>query len=272
MQDGSVVMEKAIVKGEAYINKGTIKNATLNDVVINGAFANTFKDGFYILGGDGSIIVSTPGLQNNNNVVIPSQGGTWAYSISIPFSNKYNGFRAIIMNGRFNNAFPNGTLKANAPSGKYFYENGKTSNSLVLNEYEAVEMIGYGDDNTFFGWIILRRFYTNPQHMRGRPLHASYMGIVTSSGTLSKVMRYDNATVTVSRTDAGRYKVTINPGFSAVNNYMVFATCDATGQGKTGRFAAVYDKTTNGFMVYTGDDNSPNDSGFVFMIINTTDF
>lgn len=272
MQDGSVVMEKAIVKGEAHINKGTIKNATLNDVVINGAFTNAFKDGFYILGEDDSIIISTPGLQNNNNVVIPSQGGTWDYSISIPFTNKYNGFRVIIMNGRFNNTFPNGTLNANAPSGKYFYENGKTSNSLVLNEYEAVEMIGYGDDNTFFGWIILRRFYTAPDNMRGRPLHASYMGIVTSSGSLSKVMRYDNATVTVSKTGTGRYKVTINPGFTTVNNYIVFATCDATGQGTTGRYAAVYDKTASSFMVYTGDDSSPNDSGFVFMIINTTDF
>lgn len=271
-QDGSVVMEKAVVKGEAYINKGSIKNATLNDVIINGAFTNAFKDGYYVLGGSGGIIISTPGLQNNNNVVIPSQGGSWNYSITIPFTNKYSGFRAIIMNGRFNGTFPDGTLNASAPSGKYFYENGKTSNKLVINEYEAVEMIGYGDDSTFFGWIILRRFYTAPDNMRGRPLHASYMGIVTSSGTLSKVMRYDNDTVTVSRTGAGRYKVTINPGFSSANNYMVFATCDATGESTTGRYAAVYEKQANSFMVYTGDDDSPNDSGFVFMIINTTDF
>lgn len=271
-QDGSVVMEKAVVKGEAYINKGSIKNATLNDVIINGAFTNAFKDGYYVLGESGGIIISTPGLQNNNNVVIPSQGGSWNYSITIPFTNKYSGFRAIIMNGRFNGTFPDGTLNASAPSGKYFYENGKTSNKLVINEYEAVEMIGYGDDSTFFGWIILQRFYTAPDNMRGRPLHASYMGIVTSSGTLSKVMRYDNDTVTVSRTGAGRYKVTINPGFSSANNYMVFATCDATGKSTTGRYAAVYEKQANSFMVYTGDDDSPNDSGFVFMIINTTDF
>ena len=204
--------------------------------------------------------------------MIPSQGGSWNYAISIPFTTKYNGFRAIIMNGRFNNTYPNGTLNASAPSGKYFFENGKTSQTLVIDEYEAVEMIGYGDDNLFFGWIILRRFYTKPDNMRGRPLHASYMGIVTSSGSLSKLMCYDNATIKVSRTGTGRYKVSIDPPFSTSNNYMVFATCNATGQGTTGRFASVYDKTSGSFMVYTGDDSSPNDSGFDFMIINTTDF
>lgn len=272
MQDGSVVMENAVVKGEAHINKGSVKNATLDDVVINGAFTNAFKGGYFVLGAGSGIVVSNPGLQNNNNVVIPSQGGSWNYSITIPFTNKYNGFRAIIMNGRFNNTYPSGTLNASAPSGKYFFENGKTSQTLVIDEYEAVEMIGYGDDNLFFGWIILRRFYTKPDNMRGRPLHASYMGIVTSSGSLSKVMRYDNATITVARTGTGRYKVTINPSFSTTNNYMVFATCDATGQGTTGRYASVYEKTNGSFMVYTGDDDSPNDSGFVFLIINTTDF
>jgi hypothetical protein len=272
MQNGSVVMENAVVKGEAHINKGTIKNATLDDVVVNGAFTNAFKDGYFVLGGGSGVVVSSPGLQNNNNVVIPSQGGNFNYSITLPFTNKYNGFRAIVMNGRFNNTYPNGTLSASAPSGKYFFENGKTFQSLVIDEYEAVEMIGYGDDNLFFGWIILRRFYTKPDNMRGRPLHASYMGIVTSSGSLSKVMRYDNATISVSRTGVGRYKVTINPSFSTTDNYMVFATCDATGQGTIGRFASVYDKTSGSFMVYTGDDDSPNDSGFVFLIINTTDF
>ena len=271
-QDGSVVMEKAIVKGEAYINKGTIKFTTLTDVVINGSFTNAFQNGYYVVGGGNGITISTPGLQNNNNVVITANGGSWQTAIQIPFDLKYSGFRAIVMNGQFNGNYPYGALSASAPSGKYFYENGKTYQTLTLNEYEAVEMIGYGDNQKFYGWIILRRFYTDPTHMRGRTLHAAYMGNVSHDGTLKKVMRYDAATVTVKKTDTGRYSVAINPPFTDANNYIVFATCDTTEGGTTGRFAAIYNKTAQGFNVYTGDDNSPNNSGFTFMIINTTDW
>lgn len=273
MQNGSVVMENAVVKGEAHINKGDVKNIELTDVRIHGSFTNAFQNGYYALGGDGGISVSTLGLQNNNNVVITGTGGLWGTAFQIPFDLKYSGFRAIILNGRFGTDYPSGAISSNkAPSGKYFYENGKTYTSLNINPYEAVEMIGYGDTRTFFGWIILRRFYTAPDNMRGFPFHVSYMGMVNQSGGMIKVKRYDGASVNSSRIGTGRYRITINPGFSSVNNYLVFATCDATSQGDVGRYASVYNKQTGSFCVYTGDDSSSNDSAFTFMVVNTTDF
>lgn len=276
MQDGSVVMEKATVKGEAYINKGTITNADLNNVIIKGSIANAFRNGYYKLGGSagGEIIVSTLGLQNNNNVVITgTSGGGWNTAFTIPFTLEYSGFRAIIMNDYFNGQTPVGVIVSNtAPSGKYFYENGRTYNTLSINPYEAVEMIGYGDNSKFYGWIILRRFYTKATNMRGLPFKVSYMGMVNQSGGLIKLHRYDTATITTSRLGTGHYRVRISPGFSSVNNYLVFATCDSTSQGSVGRYASIYAKNTTYFDVYTGDDASANDSGFSFMIVNTTDF
>lgn len=275
MQDGSVVMEKATVKGEAYINKGTINNADLDNVVINGSIANAFKNGYFKLGGSegGSIIVSTLGLQNNNNVVITGTSSSWNTAFQIPFTMEYSGFRAIIMNDYFNGQTPVGQIASNkAPSGKYFYENGRTYNTLTILPYEAVEMIGLGDDSKFYGWIILRRFYTKATNMRGLPFKVSYMGMVNQSGGLIKLHRYDTATVTTSRIGTGHYRIRINPGFSSVNNYLVFLTCDATSQGSVGRYAGVYAKNTSYFDVYTGDDSSANDSAFSFMIVNTTDF
>lgn len=276
MQDGSVVMEKATVKGEAYINKGTITNADLNNVIIKGSIANAFRNGYYKLGGsaEGEIIVSTLGLQNNNNVVITgTSGGGWNTAFTIPFTLEYSGFRAIIMNDYFNGQTPVGVIVSNtAPSGKYFYENGRTYNTLSINPYEAVEMIGYGDNSKFYGWIILRRFYTKATNMRGLPFKVSYMGMVNQSGGLIKLHRYDTATITTSRLGTGHYRVRISPGFSSVNNYLVFATCDSTSQGSVGRYASIYAKNTTYFDVYTGDDASANDSGFSFMIVNTTDF
>lgn len=275
MQDGSVVMEKATVKGEAYINKGTITNADLNNVTIKGSIANAFRNGYYKLGGSagGEIIVSTLGLQNNNNVVITGTSGGWNTAFTIPFTLEYSGFRAIIMNDYFNGQTPVGVIASNtAPSGKYFYENGRTYNTLSINPYEAVEMIGYGDNSKFYGWIILRRFYTKATNMRGLPFKVSYMGMVDQSGGLIKLHRYDTATITTSRLGTGHYRVRISPGFSSVNNYLVFATCDSTSQGSVGRYASIYAKNTTYFDVYTGDDASANDSGFSFMIVNTTDF
>lgn len=275
MQDGSVVMEKATVKGEAYINKGTINNADLDNVVINGSIANAFKNGYFKLGGSegGGIIVSTLGLQNNNNVVITGTSSGWNTAFQIPFTMEYSGFRAIIMNDYFNGQTPVGQIVSNtAPSGKYFYENGRTYNKLTILPYEAVEMIGLGDDSKFYGWIILRRFYTKTTNMRGLPFKVSYMGMVNQSGGLIKLHRYDTATVTTSRIGTGHYRIRINPGFSSVNNYLVFLTCDATSQGSVGRYAGVYAKNASYFDVYTGDDASANDSAFSFMIVNTTDF
>lgn len=276
MQDGSVVMEKATVKGEAYINKGTITNADLNNVIIKGSIANAFRNGYFALGGSagGEITVSTLGLQNNNNVVITgTSSGGWNTAFTIPFTLEYSGFRAIIMNDYFNGQTPVGVIVSNtAPSGKYFYENGRTYRTLSINPYEAVEMIGYGDNSKFYGWIILRRFYTKATYMRGLPFKVSYMGMVNQSGGLIKLHRYDTATITTSRLGTGHYRVRISPGFSSVNNYLVFATCDSTSQGSVGRYASIYAKNTTYFDVYTGDDASANDSGFSFMIVNTTDF
>ena len=274
MQDGSVVMEKATVKGEAYINKGTINNADLNNVIIKGSIANAFRNGYFALGGSagGEIMMSTLGLQNNNNVVITGTSSGWNMAFQVPFTLEYSGFRAIIMNDYFNGQTPVGVIQASAPSGKYYYENGRTYNTLSLNPYEAVEMIGYGDNSKFYGWIILRRFYTKATNMRGLPFKVSYMGMVNQSGGLIKLHRYDTATVTTSRIGTGHYRIRINPGFSAVNNYLVFLTCDATSQGSVGRYAAVYAKNASYFDVYTGDDSSANDSAFSFMIVNTTDF
>ena len=108
--------------------------------------------------------------------------------------------------------------------------------------------------------------------MRGLPFKVSYMGMVNQSGGLIKLHRYDTATITTSRLGTGHYRVRISPGFSSVNNYLVFATCDSTSQGSVGRYASIYAKNTTYFDVYTGDDASANDSGFSFMIVNTTDF
>lgn len=89
---------KILENGSIETIKATIKNSELTDVIINGTLRTPFRDGYYVLSADGPLTVSTLGLQNNNNVVIPIPGGGWQTAVVIPFSSEYNGFRAIIMN------------------------------------------------------------------------------------------------------------------------------------------------------------------------------
>lgn len=260
-QDGSGALAKNKIKWNA---NGVleVQNSQLTNVLIDGAIKTPFRDGQYSLSTDGPISVSMPGLQNNNNVVIPGAGGSWSTAVSIPFTTDYNGFRAIIMNDDWNSEKTGGSWSVDAPDGKYFYEDGIAKKTLTLNAYTGVEMIGYGDSNTFKGWIILNRIERTGN--KGFPLHICFCGIV-NNGSLVRIKKYNDEEITVSRLSEGIYRVNFGQAWSSVDNYMVFLTGQAN---EAGRYASLYRKTTTYFDVYCGDDASANDGNFQFMIVN----
>lgn len=260
-QDGSGALAKNKIKWNA---NGVleVQNSQLTNVLIDGAIKTPFRDGQYSLSTDGPISVSMPGLQNNNNVVIPGAGGSWNTAVSIPFTTDYNGFRAIIMNDDWNSEKTGGSWSVDAPDGKYFYEDGIAKKTLTLNAYTGVEMIGYGDSNTFKGWIILNRIERTGN--KGFPLHICFCGIV-NNGSLVRIKKYNDEEITVSRLSEGIYRVNFGQAWSSVDNYMVFLTGQAN---EAGRYASLYRKTTTYFDVYCGDDTSANDGNFQFMIVN----
>lgn len=260
-QDGSGALAKNKIKWNA---NGVleVQNSQLTNVLIDGAIKTPFRDGQYFLSTDGPISVSIPGLQNNNNVVIPGAGGSWSTAVFIPFTTDYNGFRAIIMNDDWNSEKTGGSWSVDAPDGKYFYEDGIAKKTLTLNAYTGVEMIGYGDSNTFKGWIILNRIERTGN--KGFPLHICFCGIV-NNGSLVRIKKYNDEEITVSRLSEGIYRVNFGQAWSSVNNYMVFLTGQAN---EAGRYASLYRKTTTYFDVYCGDDASANDGNFQFMIVN----
>lgn len=241
-----------------------VQNSRLTNVIIDGAIKTPFQDGKYVLGDDGPVTFSTTGLQNNNNVVIPGAGNGWNLNVIIPFDVKYNGFRAIIMNDDWGSEVAGGAWSVEAPSGKYFYENGIAKKILQLMPYTGVEMIGYGDTNTFKGWIILNRI--EKVGNKGFPLHVCFCGIV-KDGQLTKINKYNDENITVSKQSKGIYRVTFGQPWSSVDNYMVFLTGQAE---NSGRYASIYQKTTTYFDVYCGDDETPNDGDFQFMVVNVS--
>ncbi|MDR2890764.1 MAG: hypothetical protein LBV18_04070 [Alistipes sp.] len=252
--------------GSLTAKKVNVTSGIFTDVVIQGSLRCAFRDGYYSLGSSGGISVGTLGLQNNNHVVIPGAPGGWVNSIVVPWTSEYNGFRAIILNDDWGGSAAAGLISANAPAGKYFWEHGRPMSSLDISPKTGVEMIGLGEGSTFKGWIILNRFSTtNQTQSTGFPFTVMYAGAVTGSGSMRKrTGMYDG--ITSTKLGTGKYRVQFAKSFSDVDNYTVFLTCENSG---VGRFASVTERTLTYFDVYTGDDASPNDSGFNFIVVNT---
>ncbi|MDE7413078.1 MAG: hypothetical protein K2N05_04715 [Muribaculaceae bacterium] len=242
-----------------------ILNATygvLNNVLINGAIRTPFRDGYYSLSSNGWIAMSTLGLQNNNNVVIPGATGGWNTNVVIPWTSDYNGFRAIVMNDAWGNQVPEDEWSVNAPSGKYFYEDGQQKTTLSILPRSGVEMIGYGEGDTFKGWIILNRIFKQA-HDNGYNLKVMFSGRVSSAGTLTDLKTYNGENITVEKTASGRFRVKFGQPFSNVQNYMVFVS--GYGNNNAG-YACVSAQATTYFDVFVSTDG-----GFSFMVINTTE-
>lgn len=279
---------KILEDGSVETIKATIGQSLLRDVRINGAIRTPFRDGNYALSADGPIVVSTFGLQNNNNIIIPGGGDGWYTAFTVPFSSDFNGFRAMVLNYHWNNERTAGPIAATAPSGFYFYEDGEPLTTLIVNAYEAVEMIGVGEGETFKGWLVLnRRLFNYGDASRplksigeGFDLKAMYLGKVEfTNGTPSLVRQkrwnrniYDNENINlyISYPSKGDKYVTVHfPSgtFSSADKYEVMLT--GFNDAGANIYACVSAKTADSFTVYTGDDETFNAGGFTFMVLGT---
>lgn len=279
---------KILEDGSIETIKATIGQSLLRDVRINGAIRTPFRDGNYALSAEGPIVVSTFGLQNNNNIIIPGSGGGWYTAFTVPFSSDFNGFRAMILNYHWNNERTTGPIAATAPSGFYFYEDGEPLTTLIVNAYEAVEMIGVGEGETFKGWLVLNRRLFNYGDSSGSlksigegfDLKAMYLGKVEfTNGTPSLVRQkrwnrnvYNNENINlyISYPSKGDKYVTVhfpNGTFSSADKYEVMLT--GFNDAGANIYACVSAKTADSFTVYTGDDETFNAGGFTFMVLGT---
>ena len=217
-----------------------------------------------MLSDDGWTHVSTLGIQNNNNVVIAAEGGSWDTAIVVPFNPEYNGFRAILMNDDWDGDSSSGYMIHTAPDGMWYIENGVRKKELKIPPHSGVEMIGYGEDSTFKGWLVLNRIF-GYENNYGFPLHVMFLGVV-KDGSLSKLRTFNGEKLTSSKLGTGSYRITFGIPFTSSSNYAVFVTGGRG--GSMGAFAAVTDQQPGYFDVYTGDDSSPNDSDFNFMVLS----
>lgn len=257
------------VDGSGQLAKGNItwdsagnikaKGGTFADVKITGSLRNPFSEA------DDSFDVDY-----SDNVVLLSSGGGWITAYSLPWDLGQSGRRICIVNYRWGNTISSGRAAIYAPTGKYFYENGISKSELQMSR-EVIELMGYGDNKTFFGWIVMRRINMMTTSRYGRNLNVLAQGIVygTSSGASINYKSFDNGTLSVSRLDVGKYRINFPSAWGLiVGSYIVNMTGYLVGLRK----ASLLEPGASYFVVEVSDDASRNDGAFSFQIINLNDW
>lgn len=257
--------------GNIIAQGGKFKDVTIQGT-IRSAFVQNDPSIWIVVGGGTTSEVQTDPVHYDN--VVCTQSGGWSENINLQWTLENSGRRICLVNYKWGSTISTGYMTITAPSGKYFFEDGISKTTLKFSR-EVIEMIGYGDDTTFFGWIVLNRRDLMTTGRYGKFLQVLASGIVTGT-TSSASIRYntfDGSTgVSVSRLGRGQYRVYLPSAWGLAGKYMVVATGIYSTAEDTPIYPTVKTIYSYYFDIYTQDDASRNDGSFNFMVISTNNW
>lgn len=276
IKDNCIISQKGTINGVVstdYSNPNFVPNIMLDgqngQSVLCGSQRSPFVryDGSYYVGSDFSSLAEC-----YDNLVFPvSNTGSWELNINFPWSKKCNGRKVTLVNYKWKNETPSGKFEISAPTGKYFYEDGLQKDKLQFSR-EVIELLGYGDDTTFFGWIVIGRHDIATVSRYGREFKVLAMGEVTGtkSGASIKYHTFDGSTLSVSRSGTGNYLIThSSQWFASLDDRLVICSGKGYSAGSSTPIKATYVANgATGIRVLTSDDDSENDGSFQFLIAN----
>lgn len=276
--DGSGFVAKGNITwtntGVMTIKIANIESSVLKNVKITGTVRQPWaRSGIYVnIGGNSSETLTF------DNVAGGASGGWEDGSLNSMLSWTLNDSGRImrIANWKFNGETFTGKATVSAPSGKYFFEDGLSKSTLTVSR-EMVELIGYGDDRTFYGWIVVRRIDLGSTKRYGRGLKVLAQGMVSgySSGASISYKTFDGSSMSVTRLSEGRYRISFSSAwFSSASNCLVMLTGYGYSSGSSTApiKATLTNRNTTSIIVDTSDDASRNDGSFMFYISNLNDW
>lgn len=285
---------------EAFLNKLIVRNIFTTDgktQILEGGFLKAIGAYFQdvkIFGTSRSPFVRYDGAwswtdedsaaQLHDNLLMEG-GGSWTLAAGgFPWDASQNGRRITITTHRYNGSLSEGAVSISAQSGKYFFEDGLKKTALKMSSREYVELLGIGEDSTFYGWVVLSRGNIETNGRYGRMQRVLANGIVTYTGNGStntasiSYKTFDDSTITVTCTSTtGRYMINIPSSWGlSSDSYIVMLTPMGRSYGSSSEApikATVLNKNATYFYVETSDDSSNNwGGGFQFQIINLNDW
>lgn len=207
-----------------------------------------------------------------DNVVV-KQTGVLFENINLPWTLDQSGRRLCLVNYKWGSVISKGYMQLRAPTGKFFYENGIASSTLSFSR-EVVELLGYGDNATFFGWIVINRRDMMCEKMYGqyqKVLAQGYVTCTSISGATIKYTTFDGSSMSVSKSGTGNFYIYM-PWSLGADNYMVMLSGRFSVVEDTPIYASIRNQYSSYFQVSTQDDSSLNDGSFNFQILSTADF
>lgn len=276
--DGSGFVAKGNITwtntGVMTIKTANIESSVLKNVKITGTVRQPWaRSGIYVnIGGNSSETLTF------DNVAGGASGGWEDGSLNSMLSWTLNDSGRImrIANWKFNGETFTGKATVSAPPGKYFFEDGLSKPTLTVSR-EMVELIGYGDDRTFYGWIVVRRIDLGSTKRYGRGLKVLAQGMVSgySSGASISYKTFDGSSMSVTRLSEGRYQISFSSTwFSSASDCLVMLTGYGYSSGSSTApiKATLTSRNTTSIIVDTSDDASRNDGSFMFYISNLNDW
>lgn len=181
-----------------------------------------------------------------------------------------------------------GVGKINAPSGKWFFDNGRKFSQLLVYPGTVVVLHGLGYENTFHGWLVEQRH--DPSHNKtGVPFRAFAWGFATCSKTgdadFENYRTFDGSQLGISRLGAGWCRITMPYAWYSIlqtygshwyHHFGVIATGYGYSEDGANEFcpikASVKSMGLNGNTPYVdiwlSDDDTANDGCFQFIFYN----
>lgn len=257
--------------GNIVAQGGSFKDVTIQGT-IRSAFVQNDPSIWITVGGGSSNGVQTDPVHYDN--VVCTQTGGWNENINLPWTLENSGRRICLVNYRWGSTISTGYMSITAPSGKYFFEDGISKSTLKFSR-EVVELIGYGDSSTFFGWIVLNRrdLMTTGRYGCFQQILASGIVTGTKSSASIRYHTFDGSTgVSVSRLGVGMYRIYLPSSWGLASKYMVMATGIYSTAENTPIYPTVKAIYSYYFDIYTQDDASRNDGSFNFQVFSTNNW
>lgn len=197
-----------------------------------------------------------------------------------------------IINYKWSTGTAVGRVTLKAPTGKYFYENGKARTQIMMSR-ECLVLAGYGTPTTFYGWVVLARVDVYTEGSYGAPLKVLYQGIFNPTATyyVDKIWSeslvnsgIEEKTWGIKVIDSdGKYRIYLPTYLSSSSWHVMLTPCSYGVSGSIAtnvRYACLMAKgaeTVDGvyksyFDVWTADDSSVNPGGFLFQVIGIHDW
>lgn len=221
----------------------------------------------------------------DDNVISNTLGGGFRYLYQLDWTTISSGRRMAII----------GAFTSNAPDGKYFYENGQKFTAFE-SSYECTELLGYGNEDTFYGWIVVSRTLFSTNYNFGRNISPLAFGRVTglSSTPYFDIIKYSKRStdssnivsngsvmaVTRNGTAVGKYYIYIPKAWVVSEKYIyvdLVGIGTSEGAGNSPIKATLIDITSASYAsgyaawrieVWTSDDETLNNGNFFFRLYN----